>query len=121
MQRWAKEVAEFFKRYRASTVQMEELSGIKEREDFFSTYLRMYWNYGQLQQTIENKLKEYGITVKYISPKDTSKKCHSCGHINDYFTFKFRQENKFPLFKCERCNVECSPDFNAAKNIANFA
>jgi IS605 OrfB family transposase len=118
MQRWAKEVAEFFKSKRASIVQMEELTGIKEREDFFSKTLRMYWNYGQLQKTVENKLREYGIEVRYASPKDTSRRCHSCGHINDYFTFEFRQQNNFPLFKCMNCGIECSADYNAARNIA---
>jgi len=118
MQRWAKEVAEFFKGERASVVQMEELSGLKEKDNFFGSYLRMYWNYGQLQQIIENKLKEYGIKVNYVSPKDTSKKCHSCGYINEFFTFEFRQKNNFPLFKCKKCGVECNADYNAAKNIA---
>jgi len=118
MQRWAKEVADFFRKRKASFVQMEELSGIKEREDFFSKFLRMNWNYSQLQKTIENKLNEHGIKVKYISPKDTSRTCHSCGHINDYFTFAYRAEKNFPLFKCESCNTECNADFNAAKNIA---
>lgn len=118
MQRWAKEVAEFFRVKGASVVRMEELSGLKEKDNFFSSYLRMYWNYGQLQQIIENKLKEYGIEVHYVSPKDTSKKCHSCNHINEFFTFDYRQKNKFPLFKCEKCGVECSADYNAAKNLA---
>jgi IS605 OrfB family transposase len=118
MQRWAKEVAEFYKKNRTAVVYMEELSGIKNRDDFFSKVLRMYWNYSQLQNIIENKLKEYGIEVKYISPKDTSRKCHSCGHINDHFTFEFRQKNDFPLFKCSACVIECSADYNAARNIA---
>lgn len=118
MQRWAKEVAEFFRARGASIVRMEELSGLKEKDNFFGSYLRMYWNYGQLQQIIENKLKEYGIEVHYVSPKNTSKKCHSCGHINEFFTFEFRQKNNFPLFKCEECKVECSADYNAAKNLA---
>lgn len=68
------------------------LLGLKERDNFFGGYLRMYWNYGQLQYIIENKLKEYGIEVRYISPKNTSKKCHSCNHINEFFTFEYRQK-----------------------------
>ncbi len=119
MQRWAKEVAEFFRGKGASVVRMEELSGLKEKDNFFGSYLRMYWNYGQLQSTIENKLKEHGIKVNYVQPKDTSKKCHSCGLINDYFTFEYRQENKFPPFECKKCGIKCNADFNAAKNIAN--
>ena len=120
VQRWAKEAAEFFKRMRASHVQMETLSGITQREDFFSTFLRINWNYAQLQQTIENKLKEYGIEVKYIPARDTSKRCHSCDNVNDYFTFEYRKDNNFPLFKCEKCGIECSADYNAARNIAQL-
>jgi len=118
MQRWAKEVAEFFKKKNASVVRMEELSGIKEKDDLFSKYLRMHWNYGQMQQIIENKLKEYGIKVNYASPVDISRKCHSCGYINEFFTFEFRQKNNFPRFKCKKCDVECNADYNAAKNMA---
>lgn len=118
MQRWAKETSEFFKKNRTAVVQMEELAGIKDKEDFFSKVLRMYWNYSQLQNSIENKLKEHGIEVKYISPKDTSKRCHSCSHVNEYFTFEYRQNNKFPRFKCEKCGIECGADYNAARNIA---
>jgi len=119
LQRWAREVAEFFKRTSASVVNMEDLSGITEREDFFSTKLRTTWNYRLMQTTIENKLKEYGIAVNYISPKYTSQTCHSCGKRNDYFTFSYRSENNYPPFECKECNkVKCNADFNAAKNIA---
>jgi len=118
MRRWAREAADFFRQHRAATVNMEDLTGIKDREDYFSQMLRCYWNYSQLQTMLENKLKEYGIAVKYIEPKDTSKTCHSCGHVNEYFDFNYRSAHKFPMFKCEKCGVECGADYNAARNIA---
>lgn len=120
MNRWAHEVADYFRNNKASEVNMEDLTGIKDREDYFSQMLRSYWNYSQLQTILENKLKEYGIKVNYIKPKDTSKTCHSCGQVNQYFNFQYRAANEFPMFKCQKCGVECGADYNAAKNIARM-
>ncbi|MBI4727196.1 IS200/IS605 family element transposase accessory protein TnpB [candidate division TA06 bacterium] len=118
MRRWAREAADFFRHNKAAAVNMEDLTGIKDREDYFSQMLRSYWNYSQMQTVLENKLKEYGIAVNYINPKDTSKTCHSCGHVNQHFDFSYRSANKFPMFKCVKCGVECGADYNAARNIA---
>jgi IS605 OrfB family transposase len=122
IRRWAKEVAEFFKREKAGVVQMEDLSGIKNREEetFFAKLLRTSWNYAQMQEAIKNKLNEYGIEVKDIKPQYTSQVCHSCKHLNSHFNFQYREANKFPLFKCEKCGTECNADYNAAKNMTDI-
>lgn len=115
--RWVKEVINFCLKEKVGIVQMENLSGITKQETFFSEILRRNWPYYKMQMKLENKFKEYGIEVHYISPKNTSKKCHSCEYINEYFTFEYRKKNKMPLFKCEECDIECSADYNAAKNM----
>lgn len=122
IRRWTKEVAEFFRKEKAGIVQMEDLSGIKNKEEetFFAKLLRTSWNYAQMQEAIKNKLNEYGIEVKFINPKYTSRICHSCKHPNSYFNFEYREKNKFPLFKCEKCGIECNADYNAAKNMTNL-
>ncbi len=122
IERWAKEVQRFFLQNSCGIVQMEDLSNLKNKEDnFFNLFLRGKWPYAEMQNNIERKLSEIGIEVKKISPKYTSQLCSNpkCLNWNKWFTFAYRKENRFPLFKCEKCNLEVPADYNAAKNIAN--
>ena len=120
MERWVKEVADFFVKNQVGIVQMEDLESMNNRTDtFFNEKLRTTWPYAKLQNMITNKLKEYGLEVKEIKSKFTSQLCSACGHWNSYFDFEYRKDNKFPLFKCQNCNIELSSDYNAAKNIAD--
>ena len=121
IEKWASDVTKFFVKNNVGIVQMEDLTTMREKEDqFFNQYLRGFWPYAQMQTMITNKLKEYGIKVKFVNPKYTSRLCSNpkCRHLNEYFSFEYRKENKFPLFKCEKCELEISPDYNAAKNLA---
>lgn len=115
IERWTGQVADFFIKEKAGLVRMEDLEGIKNREE--ALFLRQFWPYGKIQTHIKQKLEENGIKVELVRAKDTSKKCHSCGHINDGFTFEYRKQNKFPEFKCDSCGVKCPADYNAARNI----
>nr|QBM01093.1 CRISPR-associated protein Cas14a.3 [uncultured archaeon] len=121
IERWAKEVTNFFVKNQVGIVQIEDLSTMKDREDhFFNQYLRGFWPYYQMQTLIENKLKEYGIEVKRVQAKYTSQLCSNpnCRYWNNYFNFEYRKVNKFPKFKCEKCNLEISADYNAARNLS---
>lgn len=121
IERWTKEVTNFFIKNNAGIVQIEDLSDMKDREDhFFNQYLKGFWPYYQMQNLIENKLKEYGIETKRVKAKYTSQLCSnpSCRHWNSYFNFEYRKANKFPKFKCEKCGLEISADYNAARNIS---
>nr|QBM01136.1 CRISPR-associated protein Cas14a.2 [uncultured archaeon] len=121
IERWAKEVTNFFIKNQVGTVQIEDLSTMKDRQDnFFNQYLRGFWPYYQMQNLIENKLKEYGIETKRIKARYTSQLCSnpSCRHWNSYFSFDHRKTNNFPKFKCEKCALEISADYNAARNIS---
>lgn len=120
MERWVKEVANFFIKNQAGIVQMENLDSMNNRADtFFNERLRTTWPYAKLQNMIKNKLGEYGIEIKDVKSKYTSQICSACGHWNNYFDFEYRKENNFPLFKCKNCHIELSSDYNAAKNIAD--
>lgn len=121
IERWAREVTNFFVKNQVGLVQIEDLSDMKNRQDqFFNQYLKGFWPYYQMQNLIENKLKEYGIEVKRIKARYTSQLCSNpqCRYWNNYFKFEYRKENKFPKFKCEKCNLEISADYNAARNIS---
>jgi len=124
IERWAKQVADFFLHERAGVVQMEKLDSLIRKnaagESFFEVQLRLTWPLKEMIERIKFKLKEYGIEVKEIDPKHTSQVCHACGHRNEYFTFDYRTAHSMPMFKCEECGVECPADYNAAKNIAHY-
>ncbi len=87
-------------------IQMEDLSGINERDKFLKN-----WSYYDLQQKVEYKAKEKGIEVKYVDPKYTSQRCNQCGVIN-----KENRKNQ-STFECS-CGHKANADFNAAKNIS---
>lgn len=88
-------------------IQMEDLKGIRGNNRFLAN-----WTYYDLQQKIEYKAKENGITVKYIDPRYTSQRCSVCGYID--------RENRpeQATFICKACGFEANADYNAARNIA---
>lgn len=120
IERWANEITRFFLKHNVGLVRMENLSSMKNKsDDFFNLKLRGKWPYYQMREKIKNKLEANGIKVDIIDSANTSKICHFCGQLNEYFTWKYRKDNNFPLFKCRRCNkVRCHDDFNSAKNLA---
>nr|7C7L_A Chain A, CRISPR-associated protein Cas14a.1 [uncultured archaeon]7C7L_B Chain B, CRISPR-associated protein Cas14a.1 [uncultured archaeon] len=120
IERWACEIADFFIKNKVGTVQMENLESMKRKEDsYFNIRLRGFWPYAEMQNKIEFKLKQYGIEIRKVAPNNTSKTCSKCGHLNNYFNFEYRKKNKFPHFKCEKCNFKENADYNAALNISN--
>jgi putative transposase len=117
-------VIAFAKSQNAGVIQMENLDGLKDQ--LRGTFLGARWRYFQLQQFIEYKAKEAGITVKKINPAYTSRRCSKCGLINTGFTRQYRDENKpegmTTRFVCQdpNCKYEADPDYNAAQNIATI-
>jgi len=105
--KYSKAIVDFAVKNGCGVIQMEDLSGINNRDKFLAN-----WSYYELQQFVEYKAKEKGITVKYIDPKYTSQRCSTCGHIAE--GNRETQER----FHCKRCGYKTNADFNAAKNIA---
>lgn len=70
------------------------------------------WSFGQLQDFLKYKSKRAGIPVVIIDPKNTSRECAACGHI-DKKNRKSQSE-----FRCIVCGHEANADYNAASNIA---
>lgn len=90
------------------TIQMEKLTGITADK---SRFLKN-WTYYDLQQKIENKANEVGISVVYINPKYTSQRCSKCGHI-----CKDNRPDQ-ATFICQECGFTENADYNASQNIA---
>lgn len=104
--RYSRYIVDLAVKHGVSVIQMEDLSGIRDRSKFLAT-----WSYHDLQEKITYKAKEHGIEVIKISPKYTSQRCHKCGHIE-------KSNRKEEVFKCKCCGNECHADYNAAKNIS---
>ncbi|MFW6072145.1 MAG: zinc ribbon domain-containing protein [Thermoplasmatota archaeon] len=68
------------------------------------------WAFNKLYQYVEYKAREHDIQVKQIDPKNTSRICSKCGHIDKNNRSKER-------FKCKKCGYELHADYNASKNI----
>lgn len=83
--------------------------GKKQRERFGK------WAFNQLRQFIEYKARIAGIPVILINPKNTSRRCSRCGHI-DKANRKSQSE-----FVCIHCGFSLNADINAAKNISYLA
>jgi len=69
------------------------------------------WAFRRLYDYVSYKAKGRGIQVKPVNPKNTSRRCSSCG---------FTHEDNRPLqdtFRCQSCGYENHADYNAAKNI----
>lgn len=63
------------------------------------------------RKMLEYKLKWLGGSIKLVNPKNTSRKCHVCGCIDEMN--RQTQAN----FECQNCGHSENADVNAAKNI----
>ncbi len=117
----SRKLVDFAVEQQAGSIQMEDLSGIKDT--LTGTFLGQRWRYYELQEFIKYKAKEVGIEVRLINPDYTSRRCYSCGFIHEEFTREYREENKpreggIRLFDCPVCDAEeVDPDYNAASNL----
>jgi len=108
----AKEVVNYAKQFPKPVLVMEDLKDIREAMDYSSELNRRLhaWPFRKLQAYIEYKALLAGVPVVYVSPKDTSRTCHRCGHV--------AQEARGREFRCPRCGLRYNRDLNAAINIA---
>lgn len=111
--KYAKDIVDFALKNGCGEIRMEDLSGFsgQHKGDKFLGK----WTYYQLQDFISQKADSYGISVVKVKPKDTSRRCSICGHIDA--DNRLSQEE----FKCQKCGFKANADFNAARNIAQWA
>lgn len=63
----------------------------------------------RVQQMVESRARRAGITVRFVDPTATSKRCHRCGAVG---------HRHRPRFECPACGLVAHTDVNAAINIA---
>jgi len=101
--------------YPRPAIAIEDLTGIRkstkhrkaQRSDFHS------WAFYELRQFLEYKGEMAGIVVQPVNPRNTSKTCSRCGHLED------GQRNGLN-FRCKTCGFQLHSDLNASRNIANL-
>ena len=108
--RYSKALIDCALKHQCGTIQMEDLSGIKE-DTGFPKFLR-HWTYYDLQSKIEAKAAEHGIAVVKINPRCTSQRCSQCGHIDR------ANRTSQAEFRCTKCGFSANADFNASQNIS---
>ena len=100
---------------------LEDLKGLRERakkgtRKTVNKTMRQAlsgWAFYQLRRFIEYKAKAAGVAVIYVDPRNTSRTCSKCGHVDK----KSRKDQEH--FVCTACGHALNADINAAINIAN--
>ncbi|MGL5880582.1 MAG: RNA-guided endonuclease InsQ/TnpB family protein [Xenococcaceae cyanobacterium] len=99
-------------------IALENLTGIRERTNALprsKTERRRSnsWAFYQLRQFLTYKGVKFGVDVRLVDPRYTSKTCHCCKIIGN------RQGKRFACLN-NRCGWIGDADLNGAKNIATL-
>jgi len=91
-----------------SHIVFEDLTHI--RENIPNATWQHQWAFRRLYGYVEYKADEHGLEVVQVNPRNTSKRCSTCGFTHD--------ENRHQeSFECQQCGYENHADYNASKNI----
>jgi putative transposase len=95
-------------------IAMEDLQGIRNRSTVRRSQHRNLhtWNFGQLRMFVNYKAKIAGVPLVFVDPRNTSRTCHSCGHVS-----KANRPTRDD-FRCIQCGYAGPADYIAAMNIA---
>lgn len=94
-------------------IALEELGGIRERITVRRRQRSRFsnWAFAQLRAFIEYKAKLAGIPVFMVDPRNSSRTCPACGHVD-----KHNRPNQ-STFSCVSCGFAGLADTIAALNI----
>lgn len=98
-------------------IALEDLHGIRDRingsraqrADLHS------WAFHQLRAFVAYKATMAGVPVRLVDPRNTSRGCSRCGHIDS------RNRPSRAVFRCVSCGHAAPADHNAAINIGGRA
>ena len=99
-------------------IALEDLTGIRERTNELprskaERRRSNNWSFYQLRQFLSYKGVKFGVDVRLVDPRYTSKTCHCCKVIGH------RQGKKFECLN-KRCGWIGDADVNGARNIATL-
>jgi IS605 OrfB family transposase len=98
-------------------IALEDLQGIRERVTVRKSQRRQHhvWSFFDLRQKIAYKAERAGIPLVLVDPRNTSRTCPQCGHVD-------RANRKSQsLFSCGSCGYSGHADHIAAVNISRVA
>ena len=95
-------------------IALEELNGIRERTTARKSQRRQHssWAFADLRAKITYKANLAGMPVAFVDPRNTSRECAACGHID-----KANRKSQ-SSFLCVVCGHAANADANAAINIS---
>jgi len=98
-------------------IALEELTHINARSTVMKAQRdsRSKWAFSQLRKFIAYKAALAGVPLVIIDPRNTSRQCSACGHIDE------KNRPTRSDFCCVSCGHSENADLNAAKNIRNRA
>lgn len=101
----------------ARGVALEDLTHIRERVTVRKAQRTQLhsWSFHQLRSFIEYKAQKEGVKVVAVDPRNTSRTCPCCGHID-----KANRPTQ-SKFSCVVCGYSDLADYVAARNIASRA
>jgi len=101
----------------ARGIALEDLSGIRERVTVRRAQRATLhsWSFFQLRSFVEYKAQLVGVPVVAVDPRNTSRTCPTCGHIDK------RNRPSQGTFSCVACGYSGLADHIAAVNISRRA
>lgn len=101
----------------ARGIALEELTHIRKRVTARKPQRATMssWSFAQLRAFIEYKAKQLGVPVVAVDPRNTSRQCPCCGHVD-----KANRPNQ-ATFSCLHCGFSGHADHIAARNISSRA
>ena len=97
------------------SIALEDLTGIRQRVTSWGKDARNRlsgWGFAELGAFIAYKAQLAGIFVVYVDPRNTSRMCAKCGHVD-----KANRKSQ-AKFLCVSCGHTANADRNAAENIS---
>ena len=112
-----RQVIKFCLQHGCGTIHVENLTQLrtKELQEEKSEYKRLMWVPSKFNELLAYKAEELGIQIVKVNPRNTSRRCHRCGHISKD---NRKSQSKFICEKCGDGSKPINADYNAAKNIA---
>lgn len=98
-------------------IALEDLKGIRDRITVHKAQRRQQhaWAFHQLRSFIEYKARLAGVPVVLVDPRNTSRTCITCGHVDK------KNRPTRDNFKCVECGFAGPADTIAAANISRRA
>lgn len=98
-------------------IAIENLKGIRSRIRARKIQRRLLnsWAFADLQAKIVYKGRLFGVPVKFVDARNTSRTCTACGSVSK------KNRTTRDIFACQSCGFTADADTNAARNIASLA